>query len=187
MSSLSITDRLNSKLTIEELDNSTQQIEEIKKIAALWRDIAHAKIETATKRWDIFSAAREIALYILHEDLSTRGIRILQAKAGDEIQAIAITKQVGDNLRLMHLLTHPRNIRASVNKDESHRVTGAGSAIINYLKSIMSAQSIDQIDVEPIKSAIPFYEKMGFEFEDDDSVFMIYRIDGLRNEFFSAA
>ena len=60
------------------------------------------------------------------------------------------------------LVTNPINIRDEVNDREKYRVTGAATAILAKLGSICLKESMEQICLESLISAEPFYTKLGF-------------------------
>lgn len=83
------------------------------------------------------------------------------------IQAVALIDECGTcclqsdeaYVKLVHIVTHPHNIRSSVNRDEYERVEGSGTALIKAI----AQQTMRGIYLESISSAIPFYQKLGFE------------------------
>jgi N-acetylglutamate synthase-like GNAT family acetyltransferase len=79
-----------------------------------------------------------------------------------EIQAIALTYDTEKCRKLSQIVTHPRNVRSSVNALESTRVEGAASAIIHHLAKTLPPLS-EGIYLEALESAKSFYLKLGFE------------------------
>jgi hypothetical protein len=85
-----------------------------------------------------------------------------------KIQAVASAEMLSETgeLYIHAIVTHPCNIKAKINENESGRATGAGSAIIYYLVNrFLLKPSCIQIRLHSLESSIHFYEKLGFDKE----------------------
>lgn len=69
-----------------------------------------------------------------------------------------------DNYVLMDcLVTHPRNIRSSLNEKEIGRVRGAGIALSKFADNIVLELQKDGIYLSPLKPSTRFYKNRGYE------------------------
>ncbi|MDB6081111.1 MAG: hypothetical protein JWO53_383, partial [Chlamydiia bacterium] len=100
--------------------------------------------------------------------------RLLVVKDDEQrIQAIALTKKEGplfsnpeyvrDYLKLAHIVTHPHNIRSSINGYEYERVEKAATTLIHHLALECLKINKDGIYAEVVAIAKPFYKKLGFK------------------------
>ncbi len=159
------------ELKISELSINNENLYKISNVAREWQCISSQnRLKCESASYQKFEDSRRISMLTaecMEQPNETAQIwnRILICKdaAQDEIQAIALVfaQQNQPQLKIAHLVTHPRNIRSNINKNEWTRVEGAGRAIIDYLAAIISNDQ--EIYVESVESAKLFYIKQGFE------------------------
>jgi GNAT superfamily N-acetyltransferase len=63
------------------------------------------------------------------------------------------------------LTTHPHNLRSPVNSTEAQRVTGVGTALMQYVEKQAVQRGYNKIYLRPTQTAISFYERLAFQSE----------------------
>ncbi len=177
----------NTKFEIKKFAGSVQR-PEIAKIARKWQRWARTRQYRAKKIKDVtenvFMDSYTISLLIAeclekpHDTYKTVYTQIFVCRdTSSNPQSIALTNHLSGPkgyLKIAHLATNPNNIRSPINNQQKERVQGAATAIIVHLAKQCFAKKIDWKDkslhpeikgifLESIDSAIPFYEKLGFE------------------------
>lgn len=162
------------KLYTESVDTTdAQQIENIGKIASLWQRIALKKLnklDKSSSEFRIFCVAENICLQIaqIAESLSMpdlgkkQEILLVKDDQKQDIHAIGLISFFHGDIEIDYLVTHPRNIRSSINEKEPDRIFGAGTCLINYLKQARMLATCSKITVCTWKMGTGFYEKLGF-------------------------
>ena len=169
----SVTFSLSSKreLYVSELVPNNETPKKIGTVVREWQMIAyHKKMEADSFLsemifHDLARIARLIAECMQSPEETTsiwNQIFICEDVALKEIQAIALVRLFDVELKLSHIVTHPRNVRSKVNQNETMRVEGAASAIIHHLETTLPP-SCKKIYLESVVSARLFYQKLGFE------------------------
>lgn len=109
-------------------------------------------------------------------ELSNYAVLVCRDLKGN-IQAIAIYDKNDDEVG--GIITHPNNIDHPLNKNLPGRMRGAGSAIaIHEMQDCLARNK--NLKLVALPSAFPFYEKLGFEHEYDQSRRMVLTIEKIR-------
>ena len=157
------------ELTVSEVSPNPEMLKKIGQVARYWQQLACEKKSKASgSSKEIFSdsatVSKLIAQCMERPKETTRiwnKIYICEDVALKGIQAIALVYASYFELKISHMATHPQNIRSSVNQMETTRVEGAARTLVNHLVTTVSSDQ--QIYLESVKSAYPFYQKFGFE------------------------
>lgn len=78
-------------------------------------------------------------------------------------QGLMLTRNDLDQVKIVHLVTHPRNVRSSLNAGELEKVTGVGTMLVKYAANRCLELGKPYLYLEGTHSAKPFYERLGFE------------------------
>jgi hypothetical protein len=73
-------------------------------------------------------------------------------------------KKMGNFVHVVELLTHPDNLRFSINLNAFSRVEGSGTALISYAVHECLRHNLAGVFLESSPSADKFYEKLGFKY-----------------------
>lgn len=195
-SSMKIADA-NEKRTLTIRQISPEEFPVAAKVARSWQLMAYlkrmvAKVHGENEAASIFVDSSNISRLVAEcfEDHDSciprvfeRAIACYDAKDPDNIQAIALIKDDSDSLCLLDphttylkialMVTNPINIRSSVNSTEDDRVRGAGTNLIVHIAKECLEKKYNGLYLESVDSALPFYQKLGFEELDSEEVFML--------------
>ena len=159
------------KLTVRE-ETDLEKFPAIIAIAQQWVKIASDRqLKTSDKSDnEQLNSSRAVSQLIvttlkMADDFSDSRSRLLvcQDVALKAIQALAVVRPMeAGPLELLYLVTHPNNLKIEANKSLSSRVDGCGGAIICHLKAEVTKEA-RELYLESYYSAVPFYEKMGFQ------------------------
>lgn len=160
------------ELSVSKLAPNAETLEKIATVSRQWQSLAYkkwAEIDSGCSSEKIMYDLQTISKLIaecMEKPKETASIwnevYICEDIALKEIQAIALTHNSPYQLWIAHMATHPQNVRSAVNKEETTRVEGSASAIINHLMNTLPS-SCREIYLESVSSAVKFYKKFGFE------------------------
>ena len=139
-----------------------------------WNRIAAEKTSRAVSQREVFSDCMRISQAV------GRCLRGLQhpygvSKSVSEVhvcyddrhtlQGIMLLSHGGSKKRLeiTNILTHPHNIRSSVNDEEYARVQGAGTALMQAAIQRCRELECSSLYLEGLNSSKPFYNRFGFK------------------------
>lgn len=80
------------------------------------------------------------------------------------------------------LVTNPINIRSIVNENLTNKVKGAGTCLLQKAEDIAIQEGKDSIQLYPLSSAVTFYKKNGFDFDQWGG--MMKKVQKIETEFF---
>jgi hypothetical protein len=92
----------------------------------------------------------------------------------DEIQAIAVVDnnpiyQYAPNVNLEFMVTHPKNIRSNINKNNPNRVEGSGKTLIQKIADVYRQEDKRRITLFSLDSSLHFYFKIGFKIQEKEN------------------
>lgn len=156
-------------------DYDVNVIKMVALVAREWEKIAEEKMKAAYASGvsgEIFSSLKETAQSMAEcmEKQDRRiviwdSIFICEDLTLNQIQAIALTNVDGgrERFEISSIITHPQNVRSTVNQEETTRVEGAATAIFKYIVA-SERELLSRIHIKTTTlSAIPFFRKLGFE------------------------
>lgn len=157
--------RYNPLLIAEKVSEES----EVRRIASVWKKVAQEKSALAScDEKQQFTDCVEIAdsfayapRFVVWND-STH--YICKDEKGNA-QAMMSLKLEPERVYVSLLVTNPINISSRVNRDEPHRVRGAGTALLQKAEDIALQEGKSSVYLIPYSSAVPFYEKNGFCFD----------------------
>lgn len=153
-------------LDVKESDTSCETVAKIKEVALAWymqsslQEDLPENLPAKKILYSLSSVSLKLCLQLPYVEKSGGKVYVCTHK--ESIEAIAVTKENSFELTLCYLVTNPHNVRCSSNEKIPERVAGAATAIIHHLFSNLSS-GINSIALESTHSALPFYEKLGFE------------------------
>ena len=143
----------------------------LKRTVKEWSKQALEKCEIASSGTDIFALDQFCNITAICETILLSAVTdpniqfFLCEDAEGNIQAMGSVAPDANDPSLLHLvdlMTHPHNIRADVNQQESHRAQGAGSALLAYMEDWGSLQGKTRLLLSPFTEARDFYSKAGY-------------------------
>ncbi|MBA3958259.1 MAG: GNAT family N-acetyltransferase [Parachlamydiaceae bacterium] len=81
-------------------------------------------------------------------------------------QGIILTRIDSGNIKIAHLVTHPHNVRSSLNHQELEKVSGVGTKLIKHI-GLQCLKQQKKLYLEGTESSRPFYDCLGFEEVDE--------------------
>lgn len=138
--------------------------DDILKIVENWHSIASAKCtdDPSTRVFQDSKSVCNMVFDCIKESSGLTTVLCIDSKARP--QAIALF--ASESYEISWLLSHPNNIKHPINAAIADRVNGAASSIIDYLAK-KAARSERPLKVSSFTTSVPFYQRLGFEFEPD--------------------
>lgn len=163
----SSTPPLRTDLKVEKI--SRWNYSTVAKLASLWEKTAKEKDKASRSSWFDFRAAqfRDSARLcrIISKELSffSKNEVYVSKDESEKEQGIMLITKYPDYVYVDYLVTHPRNIRSRINKDEKEKVAGSGSSLLKAAEKRAKELKKKKIWLMPLEKAIPFYRKQGYK------------------------
>ena len=157
---------LKRSLKIEKI--SRADFPSVAKIARQWQKIAVAKEQEARNSWtlspDQFHNCAWVSTQVANTLAGFGWNEVFVCKDGESrVQGIMITTVLTNGIYVDYLVTHPQNIRSSLNDHEIGRVASAGSSLLQYAEKRAQELNKRSVYMRPLELAKPFYQKMGYK------------------------
>jgi hypothetical protein len=162
-------EKTNNSLNARELTDDEKI--ELTKITKTWDAFARNKAKQVSTSQKVFEDSISLCNYIIsalnNNQAKYRFFICTQSQKNLDVEAIAVTSEkvssaVKPYLYVEYLMTHPKNIRSTLNENEPHRVTGAATKIISHLTEVAQKANMSEIHLYSLNSARGFYQKNGF-------------------------
>ncbi len=158
------------------------------KVASIWEQVALKKACLAedSNEKEQFIACAHISLAIANSlayPADYRSYYVCRDEKGQD-QGMMVLEMKPNKVYVALLVTNPHNIRSKVNEDEPNKVKGAGTCLLQKAEELARNEGKESIVLHPVSTAITFYEKNGFEW--DDLYSMAKKVQKISEEFLVA-
>ena len=164
---------------------------EAARIASTWERVAREKEREATRDTEKtqFRACANISSSVASSlEYPNYNRSIYTCKDSEENdQGMMVINIERDRVYVALLVTNPINIRSDVNANETKKVNGAGTCLLNKAVEIATEEGKESVWLTPLNSAVGFYKRQGFVFDGWSMKKTIQKIEDVSPFYFNVA